>query len=153
MRKSIVLLSALVGACGFGATAKAQCVPVVGSDGRPETLCRDFRPLRIASAVLGDPVLIWSASRAALVPVPEDGRVRLVGSSIPLDVLIGRRVVGVGRPPEPVVYNNPSSLPGSVDAGLVLMRLPSPRRVVVRETSVRLAEVHLRRARVLRVKD
>lgn len=153
MRKSIILLSAFLGACGFAASAHAQCVPVMGSDGRPETLCRDFRPLRIAPAVLGDPALIWSASRAALVPVPEDGRARLVGPSIPIDVLIGRRVVGIGRPPEPVVYNNPASLPGSVDPGLVLMRLPAPRRVIVRESSVRLAEVRLRRARILRVKD
>lgn len=150
MRKSIILLSALIGACGFAATASAQCVSVMGSESRPATLCRDFRPLRIASAVLGDPALIWSASQATLVPVPEDGRVRLVGSSIPLDVLIGRRVVGVGRPPEPVVYNNPSSLPGSVDPGLVLMRLPSPRRVVIRETAMRVE--HVRRT-ILRVKD
>lgn len=153
MRKSIILLSALVGVWGFGASARAQCVPVLGADGGPETLCRDFRPLRIAPAVLGDPVLVWSASRAALLPVPDDGRVRSVGSSIPLDVLIGRRVVGIGRPPEPLVYNNPSSLPGSVDPGLVLVRLPVPRRVVIRESSIRWEDVHRRRIEVLRVKD
>ncbi len=154
MRKSIIAVSALIGVSGFAAAARAQCVPVLGEAGQAETLCGDFRPLRIASAVLGDPPLIWSASRAALVPVPADGRARLVGSSIPLDVLIGRRVAGIGRPPERVVYNNPASLPGSVDPGLVMMRLPSPRRVVVRRTMVRsVEEVRFPSTRALRVKD
>ncbi len=153
MRKSTLLLSAAIGMCGFVASANAQCVPVLGAAGLAETICGDFRPLRIAPAVLGDPALIWSASGAELVPVPADGRARLVGPTIPLDVLIGRKVVGIGRPPERVVYNNPASLPGSVDPGLVLMRLPTLHRVVVRRTSVRVAEVRLRRTRALRVKD
>ena len=78
MRKSTLLLSAAIAICGFVASAHAQCAPVLGAAGQPETICGDFRPLRIAPAVLGDPTLDLVGQQAALVPVPADGRARLL---------------------------------------------------------------------------
>lgn len=159
MRKRLIRVLAAAAVCGFGFSAHAQCVPVLSATGHAETVCGDFRPLRISPVVLGDPALIRSAAYGDLVPVPADGGARLVGQMIPLDVLIGRRVVGLGRAPEPVLYNNPSSLPGSVDPYVALMPLPSVRRVVVREAplrsrSVRMIErVRLEPMRAISVKD
>ncbi len=130
MHKSSTVLGTLAAVFGLCATANAQCVPVLGSAGQAQTFCSDFRPLRVASAVLNGSALIWSPSSAALVLLPVYGRLRVVGRTIPMEAVIGRRILPVGRSPERVVYNNPESFPGIVDPGTVLMRLPPapPRR-------------------------
>ena len=161
MHRTTILLGTLVTLFGAWTSAQAQCVPVRGPTGEVGTVCGDFRPLRLASAALGNPPLIWSSSRAELVPPPAYGWPRAVGRTIPIEAVIGRRVLPVTRLLQSVVYNNPESFPGAVEPGIVLMPLRPARRVVVRETYVRplrtseamTGRTRLRRIKVIRVKD
>ena len=145
MHKTVILLGSLLALCGTWTPVQARCASVVMASGQVATSCDDSRPLRLASAVLAGPPLIWSTRHAALVPLPAYGSLHSVGRTIPIGEVIGRRVLPLTNLPQPVVYNNPDSFPSAVDPGVVLMPLPSPRRVVIRRAYLQ--------TKVIRVKD
>lgn len=84
----------------------------------------DTRPLRMAPVVLGGPPLIWSSEAGRLVPPPY-GSYEVFAGTIPMETVIGRRILPVETsPPGGVAYNSPTSAPGVVEPEVVLVRLP-----------------------------
>ena len=143
MRKTWILSGVIVALLAGSAPADAACYcrwrtpgrhAAVFHTHRPRVIrfqaraamgADDAEPLYIASAVLGGPPLIWSPTAAALVPPPY-GSYRLPGRTIPIEAVIGRRVLPILITPPSVGYNNPTSAYGVVDPEIVLMRIPRP---------------------------
>lgn len=104
--------------------AAAQC----RSASADEAGCRQPTDLHVSSAVLGTPPLVWSPVEGNLVPPPAGTAGWGMGRTIPLDRIIGRKIASVGAPVQAVSYNTPTSDPGAIDPGTVLMPLLPPKR-------------------------
>lgn len=121
MRKTLAFIGAATILVGVAPALHAQCLPPACLPG-PEVV-------RLSPAVEDGVPLVWSSARATLVPAPSYGLPVLLGRSVPLGGLIGRRILPVGAVPRAVNYNAPGRFPSRVDPGLVLMRLLPPRHV------------------------
>ena len=121
------LLTGGLASSGFGALAQERS-PCPGDPG-----CPGEYPLRIGTATDPGQPLVWSTTRGRLVRPPVRHEPILLGRTIPLGEIIGRKVHPIGRLPEPVIYNKPLADLDPGDPSLVLMSLgPIPRPVLLR---------------------
>ncbi len=120
MRKTLVFIGAATLLVGTVPALHAQCLPPACLPG-PDVV-------RLSPAIEDGVPLVWSPAKGRLVPAPSHGLPVVLGYSVPLDGLIGRRVLPVGALPREVNYNAPDRVPSRVDPGLVLMRLLPPHR-------------------------
>ena len=121
-----LLTSGLASFC-LGVSAQERS-PCHGDPGCP----REY-PLRLGTATSPGVPLVWSATQGRLVPPPVRQEPIVLGRTIPLGEIIGRKVHPLGRLPEPVIYNKPPTEPDSGDPSFVLMSLgPVPRPVLLR---------------------
>lgn len=114
MRKFPIVLTMVLGS---SLPAAAQCI------GEPD--CDVPPALRLSSAAVGDPPLVWSSEHGRLVPLPP-GVGRAVGPVVMLGEIAGFKISSAGDLPRRLSYNDPETC-RDADGGTVLLPLLRPR--------------------------